>query len=201
MVWEIFGEEAFSVKQLVERILKESDSLNSALTGIFDKTHSTGNVLKVVYLKDALPETLGDPKDKGFSIKLGSALRKRKDQIFQSESPNGQFQLLNSGRDNHNKVQKWKICFIAGSEGDAGSILPYDNEKIINYIDDDLIIMGSVNSETEKDVPALPTPPADMSFKNIEEYLANLDDQCEMEDEIPVPPYPFEVEVHNDIIQ
>ena len=114
-----------------------------------------------------LPETLGDPRDKGFSSKLGTAFRKRKDQIF--ETPRGQFQLSKSAYDSHNKVQKWKISFTAGSAEGAGTKKPNVNE---NFNNSSYFFPVLFEEEVGEILPAIPAPPAEF----IPEDLDSLED-------------------------
>jgi hypothetical protein len=85
-VSDVFGREtAFSTKTLVERI-----------TG--DNT-----------LKNVIPEKLGDVGDKGFSMKLGLALRKRRDQVY--EEGEGFIQLKETEHDARRQKPQWKLVF------------------------------------------------------------------------------------------
>jgi hypothetical protein len=101
-VFEIFGlDTAFSTKTLVERISGE----NTPLYG-----REEYNSLKVV-----LPETLGDMKDRGFSKRLGLALKKRKDQIFEVEE--GFIKLKEAPPDRHRKQTRWQLINIPLNSG------------------------------------------------------------------------------------
>jgi hypothetical protein len=99
-IFETFGTEtAFSTKTLVERISGE----NNFFCGGEDK-----NILKF-----ALPESLGDMRDRGFSKRLGLALKKRKDQIFEME---GNFIKLKEAPPNrHRKQTRWQLVRIMAS--------------------------------------------------------------------------------------
>jgi hypothetical protein len=125
-VFEFFGENNyFSTKALLEQISGESGHLSG-----LDKNNS---------LKSALPESLGEPNDKGFSRRLGLALRKRKDQIF--ETWQGFMQLKEGLPDSHRKKPQWKLTLVQTSEGSpktassastASSSSSYtENKKII----------------------------------------------------------------------
>ena len=100
-IFEFFGENNyFSTKALLEQVSGESWHLSG-----LDKNNS---------LKSALPESLGEPNDKGFSRRLGLALRKRKDQIF--ETWQGFIQLKEGLPDSHRKKPQWKLTLIQSSE-------------------------------------------------------------------------------------
>lgn len=125
-VFEAFGENNyFSTKALLERISGES--------GHFFGQEENNS------LKSALPESLGDLGDKGFSRRLGLAMRKRKDQIF--ETGEGFIQLKEVLPDKHRKKPQWKLTLIqpieeskksASSASIASSSHTYiENEKII----------------------------------------------------------------------
>jgi hypothetical protein len=125
-VFEVFGENNyFSTKALLERVSGESGHLFGQ-----DKNNS---------LKSALPESLGEPNDKGFSRRLGLAMRKRKDQIF--ETGEGFIQLKEGLPDSHRKKPQWKLALIqlseesqktASSASSASSSHSYmENKKII----------------------------------------------------------------------
>jgi hypothetical protein len=101
-ILETFGTgTAFSTKTLVERILGENASFYE---------HEGYNVLKV-----ALPESLSDIKDRGFSKRLGLAMKKRKGQIFEAE--NGLVKLKEALPDRHQKQSRWQLVNISSSNG------------------------------------------------------------------------------------
>jgi hypothetical protein len=61
-------------------------------------------------LKSALPDSLGDPGDKGFSRRLGLAMRKRRDQIF--EIREGFIQLKEALPDLYRQKPQWKFISV-----------------------------------------------------------------------------------------
>jgi hypothetical protein len=66
-------------------------------------------------LKSTLPESLGDMRDRGFSKRLGLALKKRKDQIFEME---GDFVKLKEAPPNHrHKQTQWQLIRTMASNG------------------------------------------------------------------------------------
>jgi hypothetical protein len=114
-IFETFGANtAFSTKTLIERISGESASIYG------NEGHN--------FLKIALPESLGDMKERGFSKRLGLAMKKRKDQIFEVEK--GFIKLKEALPDRHQKQSRWQLIMIsagnavekstAGSAGCAG---------------------------------------------------------------------------------
>jgi hypothetical protein len=125
-VFEVFGENNyFSTKTLLGQVSGESGDLFG--------------IGKNNPLKPALPESLGEPNDKGFSRRLGLAMRKRKDQIF--EAGEGFIQLKEGLPDSHRKKPQWKLALIqpveaskktASSASTASSSNTYmENKKII----------------------------------------------------------------------
>jgi hypothetical protein len=101
-IFETFGADtAFSTKTLMERISGESASLYER------EGHN--------FLKAALPESLGDMKDRGFSKRLGLAMKKRKDQIFEAEK--GFIKLKEALLDRHQKQSRWQLVNISASNG------------------------------------------------------------------------------------
>jgi hypothetical protein len=85
-VLDVFGEGApFSTKALTERIMSDNP------------------------LKSALPEKLGDAGDKGFTTRLGLALRKRRDQVYETDG--GFVRLEEAKTDNHRQKPQWKLVF------------------------------------------------------------------------------------------
>jgi hypothetical protein len=84
-VCDVFGKGAhFSTKTLLERIAN-CDAL-----------------------KSALPEKLGDVGDKGFPMRLGLALRRRRDQVY--ETDDGSVQLKETLSDSHRQKPQWKLA-------------------------------------------------------------------------------------------
>jgi hypothetical protein len=84
-VFDVFGEgSAFSTKILTEQITSEGNPL-----------------------KSALPESLGDPGDKNFPRRLGVAIKKRNDQIF--EMGKSLIQLREEAPDRHRHKTQWKL--------------------------------------------------------------------------------------------
>jgi hypothetical protein len=69
-------------------------------------------------LKAALPESLGDMRDKGFSKRLGRAMKKRKDQIFETEK--GFIKLKEDFPDRHRQKLRWKLIHF-----DAAPFAPF----------------------------------------------------------------------------
>jgi hypothetical protein len=101
-IFETFGTDtAFSTKALMERISSESPPLYG---------REEHNVLKT-----ALPESLGDMRDRGFSKRLGLALKKRKDQIF--EMGEGFIKLKEALPDRHRKQTRWQLRHVSGDVG------------------------------------------------------------------------------------
>jgi hypothetical protein len=89
-VFDVFGKETpFSTKALAERIANDNP------------------------LKSSLPERLGDAGDKGFLIKLGLALRKRRDQVY--ETGEGYIQLKETKADTFRQKPQWKLVFYHGT--------------------------------------------------------------------------------------
>ena len=121
-VFEVFGENnSFSTKTLLERISEESGSF-------YDRGGNPENNS----LKSAVPECLGDSQDKGFSRRLGLAMQKRRDQLF--ETGEGFIQLKKATPDRHRQKPQWKLICIknAPSASFAPSIAtPLYSEKII----------------------------------------------------------------------
>jgi hypothetical protein len=85
-VSEIFEKDTFfSTKTLMERIT--SDNM----------------------LKSVLPEKLGDVGDRGFSTRLGLALRKRRDQVYETDG--GFVRLEGTKPDIRRQKPQWKLAF------------------------------------------------------------------------------------------
>jgi hypothetical protein len=61
-------------------------------------------------LKAALPESLGDVREKGFPKRLGRAMKKRKDQIFEAEG--GFVKLKEALPDRHRQKLRWKLIHL-----------------------------------------------------------------------------------------
>ncbi|MDR1622883.1 MAG: hypothetical protein LBS00_10965, partial [Synergistaceae bacterium] len=105
-------------------------------------------------LKSALPDSLGDPGDKGFSRRLGLAIRKRKDQIF--EIREGFVQLKEALPDRHRQKPQWKLVRIsdAPSASFAPSCGPYNGGKKIisesSQENDNRIIFPSIEGAAEQ---------------------------------------------------
>ncbi|MDR1508455.1 MAG: hypothetical protein LBS53_02320, partial [Synergistaceae bacterium] len=85
-VLDVFGHDApFSTKILAERIISDNT------------------------LKSALPEKLGDAGDKGFATRLGLALRKRRDQVYETD---GGFSRLEEAKsDIRRQKPQWELVF------------------------------------------------------------------------------------------
>jgi hypothetical protein len=91
-IFSIFGEKnPFSTKDLIDRMTSVGEDF------YFSSENKT--------LKDALPESLGDIKDRGFSNRLGLTIRKHKDQIFETEQ--GFIQLRAGRHDVHRQKPQW----------------------------------------------------------------------------------------------
>ncbi|MDR0615219.1 MAG: hypothetical protein LBG29_00265 [Synergistaceae bacterium] len=86
-VFDAFGESApFSTKTLTERIANDSA------------------------LKSVLPEKLGEAEDKGFSTRLGLALRKRRDQVY--EAGEVCIQLKDTKPDARRQKSQWQLTLL-----------------------------------------------------------------------------------------
>jgi hypothetical protein len=95
-VSEAFGKDApFSTKTLVDRIAS-------------DKA-----------LKSVLPEKLGDAGDKGFPMKLGLALRKRRDQVYETDE--GSVQLRETLPDSRRQKPQWKLIPCGKAQSTPGT--------------------------------------------------------------------------------
>jgi hypothetical protein len=89
-VLDIFGKDApFSTKTLTERVMGDNS------------------------LKSALPEKLGDAGDKGFTTRLGLALKKRRDQVCETDG--GFVRLEEAKTDNRRQKPQWKLAFSQGA--------------------------------------------------------------------------------------
>jgi hypothetical protein len=96
-IFEVFGaDNAFSTKILTERLSSE----NLPFCG--NEEHNALNA--------ALPESLGILGEKGFPRRLGVALKKRKDQIF--EAGENLIQLKEELPDRHRHKAQWKLVRI-----------------------------------------------------------------------------------------
>ena len=103
-IFEVFGENnSFSTKALIERISGESVS-------IYEHEGDYGGNNKNNSLKSTVPDSLGDTQDKGFSRRLGLAMRKRRDQIF--ETGERFIQLKEDMPDRHRQKPQWKLITI-----------------------------------------------------------------------------------------
>jgi hypothetical protein len=91
---------SFSPETLEERVSGESGSFYGQQRNLGENSVNNS-------LKSALPDSLGDPGDKGFSRRLGLAIRKRKDQIFVMEE--GFIQLQEDFPDKHRQKPQWKL--------------------------------------------------------------------------------------------
>lgn len=95
-VFDTFGEGIpFSTKALMEQI--------------------TGDAA----MKSVLPEKLGDAGEKGFSMKLGLALRKRRDQVY--EIGEGLVRLEESTPDARRQKPQWKLAFLKSAPPAPGA--------------------------------------------------------------------------------
>ncbi|GHV51321.1 hypothetical protein FACS1894216_05130 [Synergistales bacterium] len=125
-IFEVFGENnCFSTKTLIERVSEES--------GHFLASEENNS------LKSSLPERLGEVSDKGFSRRLGLAMRKRKDQIF--ETGEGFIQLKEVIPDSHRQKPQWKLTGIQSRDmsnktAPSAPIAPSSN----TYIEEEKII-------------------------------------------------------------
>jgi hypothetical protein len=116
---------SFSPESLKERTSGE-------LKGFSEYEENLGGNSENNSLKSALPDSLGDPGDKGFSRRLGLAMRKRKDQIF--EIGEGFIQLKEDLPDRHRQKPQWKLISVKNTP--SAPIAPscgnhYIAEKII----------------------------------------------------------------------
>jgi len=141
-IFEIFGENnSFSTKALLERILGEFGNF-------YEGKGNFGGNEENNLLKSTVPDSLGDPQDKGFSRRLGLAMRKRRDQIF--EIREGFIQLKEDMPDRHRQKPQWKLISIkdAPSASFAPSCSnPYIAKKIIpetHQGDKNTIIFSSI---------------------------------------------------------
>jgi hypothetical protein len=90
-IFDSFGENnPFSTKSLTDRI-------------------AGGNAQS---LKSALPDSLGDSSDRGFPARLGRAMKKRRDQIF--EINERLIQLKETLQDGHRHKPQWKLLIVTG---------------------------------------------------------------------------------------
>ena len=125
-IFEVFGENnSFSTKALIEQISGEFGSF-------YGHDGNYGGNAKNNSLRSTVPDSLGDPQDKGFSRRLGLAMRKRRDQIF--EMGEGFIQLKEDMPDRHRQKPQWKLITVknAPSASFAPSCSnPYIAEKII----------------------------------------------------------------------
>jgi hypothetical protein len=88
-VFDAFGENnPFSTKSLTESI-------------------AGGNAQS---LKPALPDSLGDATDRGFPARLGRAMKKRRDQIFEIREK--LIQLKEYLQDGHRQKPQWKLIIV-----------------------------------------------------------------------------------------
>ena len=91
-VFDAFGENnPFSIKSLTDRIMEENS----------------------LPLKSALPDSLGDANDRGFSTRLGRAMKKRRDQIF--EIGEKLIQLKEALQDGHRQKPQWKLATVSNT--------------------------------------------------------------------------------------
>jgi hypothetical protein len=97
---------SFSPESLEERVSGESGSF-------YGQQRNLGGNSINNSLKSALPDSLGDPGDKGFSRRLGLAMRKRKDQIFQIRE--GFIQLKDALPDLYRQKPQWKLVRISNT--------------------------------------------------------------------------------------
>jgi len=93
----------FRQKGLLERISGEAENF-------YGREESYGGNDKNYSLKSTVPDSLGDPQDKGFSRRIGLAMRKRRDQIF--EIREGFIQLKEDLPDRHRQKPQWKLIVI-----------------------------------------------------------------------------------------
>jgi hypothetical protein len=107
-VFDAFQEAPFSTKALIERAAGDNA------------------------IKASLPERLGDASDRGFSRKLGLALRRRRDQVY--EIGEGCVQLKEAPPDSHRQKPQWKLA-LSGKAPSAPFAPSYSGgsqgEKII----------------------------------------------------------------------
>jgi hypothetical protein len=138
---------SFSPETLEERVSGESGGFYGQQRNLSEKSINNS-------LKSALPDSLGDPGDKGFSKRLGLAMRKRKDQIF--EIGEGFIQLKEDLLDRHRQKPQWKLVPIsnASSAPFAPSCDPYNRGKKIipesSQGNDNRIIFPSIEGAAEQ---------------------------------------------------
>lgn len=105
-VFEAFGEgSSFSTKALLERI--------SGKGGEFSPPQEND------FLKSRLPDSLGEPEERGFSRRLGLALRKYKDRLFELEQ--GLVLLKEGPPDRHRQKSQWTLVRTAEGQNSAPS--------------------------------------------------------------------------------
>jgi hypothetical protein len=144
----------FSVNQLVKRLCVDSGE-----NGIFE-----GNYLSQKKI-NTFPESLGDPKDRGFSKRLGLAFKRRKDQIFDTQC--GFVQLRASAPDTDKKVQRWRLCSVTntGSTGITGSCTCEScGEKNNSVINKNLYIEPGAQHPVQHGLPVTPEKPIFLPF-------------------------------------
>jgi hypothetical protein len=111
IIYSKFGESPFMTKDIVREISNIYSSIRTVI-----------------------PENLGNIQDTSFSRRLGRALMRRKDQVFEIES--GVVRLRSGMRDGHLKQPKWFLAPVknCGVTGFAGYVLPdlIVGEKLIN---------------------------------------------------------------------
>lgn len=111
----------FTVKRLVDLIC----------AGSAKNVHDGGNFYKPRKII-TVPDALGDPKDRTFTRRISHALRRRKDQIF--DTAQGLVQLRSEIPDTHKKIQRWSLCSVssAGLAGSAVSTPPLAYAEKLN---------------------------------------------------------------------
>lgn len=93
-IYRVFGEGTpFSTRCLMDKIFGEKE------------TSQNGNAFES--LISVLPDNLGSCDESGFSKRLGIAMRKRRDQIFEIEE--GRIKLADSLPDRHRQKPQWKV--------------------------------------------------------------------------------------------
>lgn len=144
----------FSVNQLVKRLCVDSGE-----NGVFE-----GNYLSQKKI-NTIPESLGDPKERSFSKRLGHALRRRKDQIFDTQY--GFVKLKSATPDTHKKMPRWSLCSVssAGFAGIAGfSTCEACGEKNNSVINNNLYIEPGSGNPANGANPATPEKPIFLPF-------------------------------------
>jgi hypothetical protein len=183
VIFEVFGENnSFSTKALLKHISGEFGSF-------YESKGNPGGDSENNSLKSAVPDSLGDPQDKGFSRRLGLAMRKRRDQIF--EAGEGFIQLKEDLPDRHRQKPQWKLISIkdAPSASFAPSCSnPYTAEKIIPEThrgDKTQLIFSSIKGAAEHDAQgALGAESEEFVFEDDPEERAAIQEESRKDGDV-----------------